>query len=560
MVDQAVNTKQIGFYWLSLTTHYKIIKAYFRDADPGQKLITYALMFGLFLLMLLLVILSFSVFNYLLNVSEVGVPLSRKVLRIALGVIFFMLIIGNIITGIPTLYRSKEVDWLITLPISHLSIFQSRLLYSFFFTSWGGAILIIPVILGYGLAWRANLWFFLVGIFGYLYLAILAGCIGLIILVVITRFIAPMPKWIKYLIVGLILYLLYQFRVIDPRSLIIGDSISIDAVESYLKDLVNPSWIIPSTWVEVLMDGLRPFGEIKYWLPIMIIASFFVIYGLTLMTGKLWFYDGFSGLASRSGGNRVHYLVKFKGSALRILIAKDWAILRRDPSQWAQLLIFLVLLGFYLLALMRLSSYAILKPLWASIVAYGNLGITLYFMATLALRLVFPAVSLEGLSFWVLRTSPLKDHTLFLQKFYFYSVIHVMVSLVLFGVSAYFFDLDKLIVINMMIILLIGNPVLVAINLGIGAWMPNFKERNPSRISSSLPGVIAVTISFFYLIIVISVLRAPVLHHYQNIFSSTNFPIGMEFALATFYIFLSSLAIGGFPLYLGYKNYLRCDV
>jgi ABC-2 type transport system permease protein len=181
-------------------------------------------------------------------------------------------------------------------------------------------------------------------------------------------------------------------------------------------------------------------------------------------------------------------------------------------------------------------------------------------MATLALRLVFPAISLEGMSFWALRTAPLKNHMLFVQKFLFYSIIHVVIACILFGSSAYFFKLDAILVIYMLIGLVIANPVIVAVNLGIGAWLPNFRERNPSRISSSLPGVIAVTISFMFLIFIVMVFRIPVLHYYHNIFLGLNHPVVTEMIRALILILFGGIIIGGLPLWLGYRTYLKSDV
>src|SRR5690606_19932470 len=94
---------------------------------------------------------------------------------------------------------------------------------------------------------------------------------------------------------------------------------------------------------------------------------------------------------------------------VRALAVKEIRTFFRDTTQWSQLILLAVLLVVYIYNVKVL-------PLWTGeedgfflvhVIAVLNLRLAACVLAAIAARVLFPAVSLEGRSMWLLRSSPL---------------------------------------------------------------------------------------------------------------------------------------------------------
>src|SRR5204863_5997724 len=94
-------------------------------------------------------------------------------------------------------------------------------------------------------------------------------------------------------------------------------------------------------------------------------------------------------------------LVFYLPQRTRVLVVKDFRTFRRDPTQWAVLIIFglLMLFGasnfrqYYAAGLALMDQYAL---------SLMNLGGTAILLCAGLSRFVFPLISLEGRKFWIL--------------------------------------------------------------------------------------------------------------------------------------------------------------
>src|SRR5437660_5210361 len=50
---------------------------------------------------------------------------------------------------------------------------------------------------------------------------------------------------------------------------------------------------------------------------------------------------------------------------------------------------------------------------------------------------------------------------------------------------------------------------LSGLSVGLGAWMPNFRESDPSKIAVGFGGTLNLVVSLFFLILVIGLMAAP---------------------------------------------------
>src|SRR5207245_5355371 len=89
-------------------------------------------------------------------------------------------------------------------------------------------------------------------------------------------------------------------------------------------------------------------------------------------------------------------------------------------SQWSQLLLLLalVLLYLYNFSVLDLQRIPYMSGFIKNVYAFVNLGMAGFVMATVAVRFVFPAVSMEGAAFWIIRSSPIALRDFLWSKFW----------------------------------------------------------------------------------------------------------------------------------------------
>jgi ABC-2 type transport system permease protein len=202
-------------------------------------------------------------------------------------------------------------------------------------------------------------------------------------------------------------------RVVEPERLMRVESLpDLTGFFAALQSPVTP--LLPSYWAgETLFASLFGSYDLVHagalW---MTAAALTVAVGLAY--GR-WHFAGYS-QSQESPASRVFRLlfVDRMAAALpltplrRHLIVKDAKVFLRDISQWSQLLLLLALVALYLFNFRALDLERIptMTGVIRNALAFFNLGLAGFVMSTVAVRFVFPAVSLEGRAFWIVRSAP----------------------------------------------------------------------------------------------------------------------------------------------------------
>ena len=79
--------------------------------------------------------------RFFLKQGEIGGILVDRLFYLGWSIIFYLLILSNIVTAFSTLYRSPEVNFLLTMPLSYLKVFRTKFMENILYSSW--AILIL---------------------------------------------------------------------------------------------------------------------------------------------------------------------------------------------------------------------------------------------------------------------------------------------------------------------------------------------------------------------------------------------------------------------------------
>jgi ABC-2 type transport system permease protein len=142
-------------------------------------------------------------------------------------------------------------------------------------------------------------------------------------------------------------------------------------------------------------------------------------------------------------------------------------------------------------------------------------------------------LSLEGRKFWVLGLLPLKRDHVLLGKFAFSATWALLIaeflivfSDVMLGMPFWVLGMHALTV----LVLALG---LSGLSVGLGAWMPNFRESDPSKIAVGFGGTLNLVIGLLYLVNVFLFMSLPLHLHYAAMEFHKEDHFGFNFGLFT---------------------------
>ncbi len=422
-----------------------------------------------------------------------------------------------------SLFKGREIGFLLTLPARVQRIFLHKFQEAILFSSWAFILLGSPMLIAYGLVAEAPSYYYALLLPFLVAFTYIPAGVGAVACLAIVR---HMPS-------GRVLVLALLIGAVVVAILSIGWSVTAD----FNRNLLRPSWfreilnrfqftehrLLPSWWISsgLLEAARRQWSESLLFLALMVSNALF-FRQLGVWTAGALFRPAYSALYGRRIARRrtrvawidriVIRLTSMLPAQMRWLIVKDLRVFRRDPVQWGQFLIFFGLLALYFLNIRRFS-YEVYYKGWVNMVSFLNVSVVGLLLSTFTTRFIFPMISLEGRRFWMLGLLPLRRETMLWSKFVFAvggSIIPcsslILLSDVMLGVSPQILASHQL----TCVILCFG---LSGISVGLGAKMPSLREESPSRIAAGFGGTLNLVFSTLYIIVVVCLTAVPV-HFY----------------------------------------------
>jgi len=464
----------------------------------------------------------YRVLHYFQGVEGFGDILARKLLSMVLLTFFSVLIFSSILTALSTLYLSKDLPLIHAAPVAVEKVFLARWLESTFDSSWMLFLFGLPVFFAYALVYNAGPYFYLVLAGSLFPFSVLASAIGtLIVLFLVVCFPANRMRDIFVLLSMVLVILLYfLFRFMRPERLV--DPAALGTVAIYLKSLEAPdSPLLPSTW---MLEALWPVltgkrGMVLFYLVLLTTGALSMIFIQTRLA-RIFYFKGVSkaqvarrALRGRKRAFRKDW-TRFLPVSRQIsaLLSKDIKTFFRDNTQWSQLFLLgaLIVIYLYNFKVLPLDKAPIKTFYLQNILSFLNMGLAGFVLAALAVRFVFPAVSIEGEAFWVVRSAPIPLKTFLWAKFWTYlgpllilSELLIVLSNKLLSVTPFMMALSTITVFFMVF-------GITAMGVGLGAIYPHFDIENMAQVATGFGGMLFMLLCVGFIGSVIMLEAGPV--------------------------------------------------
>ena len=465
-------------------------------------------------------VLMERVLRYLKATPEVGPLIASKILGVALLSFLSLLLLSNLITALSSFFMARDIDLLLSAPVDWLKFYVAKLAENLLHSSWMVVVMAVPVFAAYGAVFDGGPLFALVAAAALFPLLVVPAAIGTAVTTVLVN-VFPARRIRDLLTIVAVLaaaVFVLALRLARPEQLARPEGFR--NLVDFLTLLQAPtSPLLPSQWAaDMMMNWL---GRIADPLPILLLwttAPALVVLG-ALVHRKLY-SQGFT--RSQEGGD-VRGAERKQSRWLTLLLAplrpsqrelllKDLRVFFRDSTQWGQLILIAVLLVVYLFNISALPlDTGERLPLYITVmVIFLNLGLTGFVLASIAVRFIFPAVSLEGRQLWLLRSSPLDLRGMLWSKYWTGTAPLLVLAVILMVITSTSLKAPPAVMAMSVGTIICLTLALGAIALGYGAVYPQFETENVAQIPTSFGGLVCMMTIVGLLGLIIAIEAGPV--------------------------------------------------
>ncbi len=467
----------------------------------------------------------YRILKYFQGVEDIGDLLAAKLLGLILLTFLGILLLSNVITALSTFFLSKDLELLIAAPAAWEQIYLTKLCETVVNSSWMVALMCVPILVAYGTVYGDGLALLAVSLASLLPFFVIAAAVGSALTLLLVRvFPARRAKDIFGVITvaaagGVVLLI----RLLRPESLAKPEGFrNLGEFMALLRGPTSP-WL-PSEWASeaimgVLQGRFDPFVLLLLWSS----AAGVVVVGAVFHQR---FYPaaftrsqegGQKHTAGRRFGLSIRGVLRGVGASRAELMLKDVRVFFRDTTQWSQLILLAVLVVVYIYNIRALPLYSEgVSFFFAHIIAFVNVGLAGFVLSAVAARFVFPGVSLEGPTLWLLRSSPLRARDLLWSKYWVGTVPLLLMALVLTLGTNLLLKVTPVMMLLSLVTIAAVTFALAALALTFGTLFPQFETENTAQIPTSVGGLLFMMTAVALLAVILVLESWPVLTIFRH--------------------------------------------
>lgn len=467
------------------------------------------LVFGLAIVLGIGYKVSLYSFRFIETFPAIGVQLNSRLLGLLFLVLFIMVTLSTAIVAYSTLFLARETHFFFEHPLSHVTIFFTRLIESIFFSGWATLALCVPVLVAFGRARMAPFWYYLEAsllLILFIFFCGFAGTLATISLLILVR------RW-TFQKVAVFAFFLLGFlgwgfvESFDFASFNGEDNLL--ALNRFTMNLAAlQSSFFPSTWAAsgILAASSGYHSEVFFNAALLLANTLIFIpllglyasrrYGrrwiVTAEPAPFWNRRQNTGAAAAPAARSWWIPPRPESTPMGAMIRKDLLSFIRDPGQVSQFILFSVLTVVYVLSLVQIPN-ELFNSKWRLILYFSNMAAISLILSSFTSRFLFPLISLECRAFWIIGLAPIKKTFLIGQKVRFGRYIIVGLGVLAAICSSLSLGFNPEYTASAIFSIILAGWVLTALAIGFGAAYPNVSEDNPARIAVGFGG----TLNFF---------------------------------------------------------------
>lgn len=462
--------------------------------------------------------------DYVMKIPMLGPLLAERLIYLLFFFFFVMLVISNAtITGMG-LFRKKDMEWQVALPLPPRSLVMWKTLEGMLLASWGLIVLSAPILLALGRIYEAGPAFFLATAPALLCLVTISANLSTWLLLFLVRY-ARRSWWKAVAVGGLVLLVIAvrRFLAIDLDAVRGGDvATGVSEILKHTEVCMHP--LLPSSWVaEAVHATGGGTGRRALFFHLVLLSHALVSLVVTARLAGNMFFPAWNRLmqAVPGGGASQARMPLAAGRfselfrrALALdrasfaILGKEARVFLREPMQWGQCAVIFGLLLIYS-ANLRSMGDDLQSPFWTTVISHLNLLVCCLALSTLTTRFIYPQLSLEGQRMWILGLSPVPLHRVLALKLRLSAGVLALLMTTLVCLSGISLGMPPRRMLFFCLAMMMMSYGLTALSLSLGALLPNFREANPARIVSGFGGTVCLISSFIYIIMGMALVLMP---------------------------------------------------
>ena len=454
-------------------------------------------------------------FPFVLADKIAGPLILRYILEVAFAMVFFLGVASFVVTSYSLIYRAEELGTLVPMPIPPGTLYAHRFAAATALSSWPVLAIAVPALAALGTTIGASWSYAAFGVAITLLFTLAITVLGGLLSFGLAWMLRPLSVGVRKALETASFFVLGAMLVrhMVPRAVFtmfyVDDAAQIAEAGDRLAGMF---FLMPSHPFAVAVSSVLPYGPDGSAAFAVALAAAAIAVGSVLLTViapraylPLWQRYGESGFIAgpldrprRAGTLRPFPRVFRFGHSF--LFEKDLLSFVRDSEALSRAGFLLMLLSMYLLTVRAVAlNPAFQRADLSALMVVFTFAAIGYFALTLALRFVFPSLSLEGRGAWLVWSSPIHSHEIFSWKFFFWAVslsaamsAAAVLVIILFGFP---WPLA-----SMFVAAVFASSVsLVALTLSIGSFSPDFRTKDPDLIATSPAGLAATAAGAGYL-------------------------------------------------------------
>ncbi|MCF6289972.1 MAG: hypothetical protein L3J03_03070 [Desulfobacterales bacterium] len=456
---------------------------------------------------LALYLTAVRVVTYFHSQNELGIILSLKIFQMAWITVFAMLIFSCMVSAVSTLFLSQDNEIVGAAPVTPEELYFMRYLTTTVYTSWMMVIFSLPIFAAYGRVFHAGVLYAPLMLLAVVATAAIASALGMALTVVLVNlFPARRTKDIIFylsLCFGIFIYVM--FRLLRPEDLVNPDKYA--HFLDYLASIANPAApYLPAAWAANLLSLYLLDREVDWLLTALLVFTPPALFFIGEWAMGRWFFSGYSKSQESFGGFRSFPAPgRYRPAVWRWIFRKESKLFLRDSAEWSQLFMIAALIVVYLynFKLLPLDRAPIREEYIANLIAFLNIGLTGFVVASLSARFVYPSVGAEGGSFYLIRAAPLSMRRYLLAKYFFYVIPFTGLALLLLAASNQLLKIKGPMAWICLASGLVITWTLVALALGFGSLYADFKAENRAAALGGMGAILFLFTALAFILLII---------------------------------------------------------